>query len=410
MTKQNYNIIKSDNVPIKMWTKNVPVASNAIDQLRNIANLPFIYRHVAAMPDVHLGKGATVGSVIATKGAIIPAAVGVDIGCGMSAVRLSLNANDLPDTLSGIRSAIEAAVPVGFNEHKERYGEYTTTTNQFRKTYLDLKPGWDLLCERHPTLLKMMKNPAAKLPAQLGTLGGGNHFIELCLDENKDVWVMLHSGSRGIGNAIGRYFIQEAKKDMERFFINLPDKDLSYFPEGSKNYDDYLVAMEWAQNYAAMNRNVMMELILDVLRENLPQFGITERAIDCHHNYVETENHYGENVLVTRKGAVRARTGDLGIIPGSMGAKSFIVRGKGNAESFHSCSHGAGRVMSRTEAKRVVSMKDHVSSTDGVECRKDKGVLDETPSAYKNIDDVMSSQEDLVEIVHTLKQVVCVKG
>lgn len=397
-----YKIIKSSNKPIKAWIEHVNIESQAIDQLRNVASLPFIYKHVAAMPDVHWGMGATVGSVIATQGAVIPAAVGVDIGCGMNAVRLSLKATDLPDSLHDLRLAIEAAIPVGFDEHQ--YCK-VSNSNQYK-----IGQELDTLAKRHPNILKMAKNLQLKALAQAGTLGGGNHFIELCLDENDNVWVMLHSGSRGIGNIIGRYFIQLAKKDMEQHFINLPDKDLSYFIEGTSSYDDYCEWVEWAQRYALMNREIMMKLVLSVLASALPSFVITQEAINCHHNYISHENHFGNNVIVTRKGAVRAREDDLGIIPGSMGAKSYIVRGKGNCDSFHSCSHGAGRVLSRSAAKKLYSTKDQEAATVGVECRKDSGVLDEIPYAYKDIDAVMKSQEDLVSIVHTLKQVLCVKG
>jgi len=398
----DYNVIKSDNKIIKMWTKHVGVESQAIDQLRNIAKMPFIHNHVAAMPDVHLGMGATVGSVIATKGAVIPAAVGVDIGCGMNAIRLSLTASDLPDSLANIRSHIESAVPVGFGEH-----DYTKLSGA---TERELGVKLDDLVTRHPTIKKMAKNIQQKASKQCGTLGGGNHFIELCLDENDNVWIMLHSGSRGIGNIIGRYFIQLAKKEMEKHFISLPDKDLAYLVEGTSYYDDYCEWVEWAQLYAKKNREIMMDLVLKVLTTHLPPFAITQEAINCHHNYISRENHFGANVNVTRKGAVRAREGDLGIIPGSMGAKSFIVRGKGNCDSFHSCSHGAGRAMSRTEAKKRFTADDQVIATEGVECRKDSGVVDEIPYAYKDIDAVMKSQESLVDIVHTLKQVLCVKG
>lgn len=411
----SYRVIQSDRVPIKMWADgvSVPVESAAIDQLRNIASLPFVHKHVAAMPDVHVGKGATVGSVIATKGAIIPAAVGVDIGCGMNAVRLSLTADDLPDSLKNIRGEIEKMIPVGHADHTPSSlgsRHHTNTTKILNNTYASVEPGYRSLIDRHPTLEKMGKDLERRVYRQIGTLGGGNHFIELCLDENNDVWVMLHSGSRNPGNCIGRYFIEKAKKEMERHFIQLPDKDLSYLVEGSDLYDDYVEAVDWAQEFARRNRKVMMELVLTALSRKLPPFVLTQEAINCHHNYVTMENHYGSNVHVTRKGAVRARLGDLGIIPGSMGAKSYIVRGLGNDESFHSCSHGAGRKMSRSAAKRQFTLDDHREATKGIECRKDTGVIDETPAAYKDIDAVMEAQKDLVEIVHTLRQVVCVKG
>jgi tRNA-splicing ligase RtcB (3'-phosphate/5'-hydroxy nucleic acid ligase) len=392
--------LNKGQVPVKIYTQEVE--SQAIDQLVNISKLPFVHHHIAAMPDVHLGIGATVGSVIPTKGAIIPAAVGVDIGCGMNALRLSLHANDLPDNLRRVRSAIEAAVPVGFNEHDRSVSQNST-----------LKPldkGLEQILDKHRGIASMQKNFAQTWAKQLGTLGGGNHFIELCLDEAQAVWIMLHSGSRGIGNVIGRYFIELAKKDMEKHFIQLPDKDLSYFKEGTTYFDDYVNAVHWAQDYALINRREMMRLILDALKTVLPSFEITKEAINCHHNYVAKETHYGESVYLTRKGAISAREGELGIIPGSMGAKSYIVSGKGNPESFCSCSHGAGRRMSRSEAKKRFNTEDVQAQTSGVECRKDAGIIDEIPGAYKDIDHVMALQTDLVEVVHTLKQIVCVKG
>lgn len=391
-------LITKGRVPVKIYTDEVE--HGAMQQLANIAQLPFIHSHIAAMPDVHAGIGATVGSVIPTKGAIIPAAVGVDIGCGMNAVRLSLKASDLPDSLRPIRNAIEAAVPVGFNHH--RYEKVK------RGTVNQLMPGLDEIIAKHPGIAKMQKPHV--WTKQLGTLGGGNHFIELCLDENDDVWIMLHSGSRGIGNVIGRYFINLAKKDIQRSNVHVPDKDLAYFNEGADYFDDYVHAVEWAQDYALTNRREMMRLVVEALKPHLPRFTVSKEAINCHHNYVSQEEHFGEKVFLTRKGAIAAYEDQLGIIPGSMGAKSFIVRGLGNATSFCSCSHGAGRVMSRTAAKRQFNRFDIEAQTEGVECRKDKGVVDEIPAAYKDIDKVMANQSDLVEIVHTLKQVVCVKG
>ena len=393
-------VITKGKVPVKIYTDDIE--HQAYQQLLNISQLPFIHSHVAAMPDVHFGKGATVGSVIPCKGAIIPAAVGVDIGCGMNALRLSIKAKDLPDNLRAVRSAIEAAIPVGFDRHK--------TDKARASTVRALSVGLDEVLGKHPKILKMMKKPYQTWVRQLGTLGGGNHFIELCLDENDDVWIMLHSGSRGIGNMIGQYFIRMAQKDMERHIHNLPHKDLAYFTEGAEHFNDYVTAVHWAQDYAMENRREMMRLIVDALKKALPKFGVTKEAINCHHNYVSMENHFGENVFITRKGAIRAGEGDLGIIPGSMGAKSFIVSGKGNPESFCSCSHGAGRQMSRSKAKREFNKEDLESQTEGIECRKDTGVIDEIPGAYKDIDVVMDHQHDLVEIVHTLRQVVCVKG
>lgn len=396
-----YNYIETKGAGIKAWTDGVPVEQEALQQLRNIAALPFVHRHVAAMPDVHLGKGATVGSVIPCKGAIVPAAVGVDIGCGMVAVRTSLNSHDLPDNLAGLRSDIEVAVPVGPASFKV---EHLPKPSE-KAWYSTFKSRYERIEAKHPAIER--KNSAA---LQIGTLGGGNHFIEVCLDEADQVWVMLHSGSRNVGNRIGTYFIATAKREMERMFIHLPDRDLAYLAEGSTLFDDYVEAVAWAQDYARANRDVMLGQVLGAMANRFKGFAVTEEAINCHHNYVARENHFGENVWVTRKGAVRAGVGELGIIPGSMGARSYIVRGKGNAESFCSCSHGAGRTMSRAEAKRRFTLADHKKATEGVECRKDAGVIDETPMAYKDIDAVMAAQEDLVEVVHTLKQIVCVKG
>jgi len=409
----NYDTIQSSNALIKMWTQGVPVESMAIDQLRNVASLPFIHEHVAVMPDMHFGMGATVGSVIATDGAIIPAAVGVDIGCGMNAVRLSLKAEDLPDGLFNVRNSIERMVPVGFEFHsraKLGHKDHRGTTKMLNNQNAALRPGWESLVAKHPKLQHMAKDIDKKIYEQIGTLGGGNHFIELCLDENSDVWVMLHSGSRGTGNAIGRYFIEIAKEEMLAQGVKLPDKDLSYLKEGSPTYDDYCEGVFWAQDYARRNRIAMMDLVLIALRRHLPTFTLTKEAINCHHNYISKETHFGKEVNITRKGAVSAHRDELGIIPGSMGAKSFIVKGLGNADSFCSCSHGAGRVMSRSKAKKLITVEDHVAATKGVECRKDKDMLDESPAAYKDIEAVMAAQRDLVEIQHTLKQVLCVKG
>ena len=400
--------LNQGRVPVKVWTRDIE--PEAIQQLVNASQLPIIHGHIAAMPDVHLGIGATVGSVIPTRSAIIPAAVGVDIGCGMNAVRLSIKASDLPDSLYRVRTAIESAVPVGFSQHDAS----RLRGSQHARTARPLNQRLETIADKHPALAKMQKRFNETWICQLGTLGGGNHFIELCLDEEQYVWVMLHSGSRGIGNVMGRYFIQAAKKDMRRHKMNLPDADLAYFSEGSTWFDDYVEAVGWAQDYALGNRSEMMRLVLEVLeRELSPKLGawkVMGEAINCHHNYVQKETHFGENVFVTRKGAISAREGELGIIPGSMGTKSYIVRGLGNEQSFCSCSHGAGRRMSRTAARRMFSREDLEAQTLGVECRKDGGVLDEIPAAYKDIDVVMANQSDLVEIVHTLKQLVCVKG
>ena len=391
--------------PIKMWTQGVPVEEAAKHQLINAASLPFIYKWLAVMPDVHLGKGATIGSVIPTKGAIIPAAVGVDIGCGMMAVKTTLQARDLPDNLFGIRSAIEKAVPHGKSFGARDKGAWTNPSNAAVRVWNDLEGDFKRITDKYPKLEK------ANHINHLGTLGTGNHFIEVCLDETDTVWFMLHSGSRGIGNAIGNYFIELAKKDMRRHFIHLPDQDLAYLPEGTEHFDDYWFAVDWAQRFAMKNRELMMANVEKAVRSVIDKpFQARLMAVNCHHNYVAREEHYGEDILVTRKGAVRARLGEYGIIPGSMGARSYIVRGLGNQESFCSCSHGAGRVMSRTEAKRRFTLADHEQATQGVECRKDKDVIDETPAAYKPIEAVMHAQRELVEVVHTLRQVVCVKG
>jgi tRNA-splicing ligase RtcB len=367
MTDATYNVMKPDNgVPIKAWTRGVPLEDAALQQLLNVAQLPFIYKWVAAMPDVHWGIGATVGSVIPTRGAIIPAAVGVDIGCGMMAVQTSLHA----------------------------------------EVWAKMEPAYKAIVDKYPKLdHKQRVN-------HLGTLGTGNHFIEVCLDESENVWFLLHSGSRGVGNRFGTFFIELAKNDMRQWMINLPDRDLAYLPQGTEHFEDYVRAVHWAQDYALANRDLMMQNMIAAVKGSgeVPAFEANVQVVSCHHNYVTWEHHYGENVLITRKGAVRAREGDMGIIPGSMGARSYIVRGKGNPESFMSCSHGAGRAMSRSEAKRRFSLDDHAKATAGVECRKDADVIDETPMAYKSIDAVMEAQRDLVDVVHTLRQVVCVKG
>lgn len=409
MTDRAFNILNVEGgVPIKAWTKGVQFEADAEQQLRNIARLPFIHRWVAAMPDVHLGKGATVGSVVPTLGAIIPAAVGVDIGCGMMAVKTSLSATDLPESLGSIRSAVEAAVPHGRTDNggSNDRGAWGAPPEAVLSAWPGLAPRLDAIVAKHPKIGK------GNNVNHLGTLGTGNHFIEICLDEADSVWVMLHSGSRGIGNKIGSYFIELAKTEMRRYFINLPDADLAYLPEGSRYFDDYVEAVGWAQDFARRNRDLMMKAVLAAIAADpsIPPFTSDLLAVNCHHNYVEREHHFGKNVFVTRKGAVRARLGDLGIIPGSMGARSYIVRGLGNEESFTSCSHGAGRAMSRTEARRRFTVADHAQATAGIECRKDEDVIDETPAAYKPIDAVMEAQRDLVEVLHTLRQIVCVKG
>lgn len=389
-------IITTEKLPIKIWSDEKDVEASAIKQLKNTANMPFVFKHVAAMPDVHLGIGATVGSVIATKKAIMPAAVGVDIGCGMMAVKTALNYKLVQDKIKEIRHSIERSIPVGFNQHKNSsaVGNDWNSWNAVGR----LK-GYDYDLKQ-------------KARMQMGTLGGGNHFIEICLDTENNVWVMLHSGSRGVGNIVARRHIETAKNEMKKLFIDLPDPDLAYFVQDTSDFDDYIDDLKWCQEYAFQNRIEMMNLVMKDLsyavNNKEPIMRLLE--VNCHHNYTEQENHFNENVWVTRKGAVRARQGDLGIIPGSMGAKSFIVRGLGNPQSFNSCSHGAGRKMSRTQATKQFTVEDLTAQTEGVECRKDKGVLDEIPSAYKDIDVVMENQKDLVEVVAQLKQIMCVKG
>ena len=402
----NYELLLAGQTrtPIKGWVRGVPVEPEAQAQLRNIAALPFVGPWVAVMPDVHLGKGATVGSVVPTRGAVVPAAVGVDIGCGMAAVRTTLSAKDLPDSLAPLRGAIERAVPVGNGAGGEHRRVPDGIGTQLAKS--GLMPRLARIRERHPQIR------FEKVERQIGTLGGGNHFIELCLDESERVWVMLHSGSRGTGNLIGTYFIECARRELEKRVLgfHVPDRDLAFFLEGEPLFDDYVEAVSWAQDYARANREAMLTRVLQAMRGKLPAFQLDSVAVNCHHNYVERETHFGRSLLVTRKGAVSAREGQLGIIPGSMGTRSYIVRGKGNPDSFNSCSHGAGRTMSRTKAKKLFTVDDQIKATEGVECRKDADVIDEIPMAYKDIDAVMAAQKDLVEVVHTLKQVICVKG
>jgi len=405
----NYNTEQPEGgVPIKMWTRGVPVEDEAKKQLANTARLPIVFKHIAAMPDVHLGIGATVGSVVPTFKAIIPAAVGVDIGCGMMACKTTLRAEDLPDNLGPLRSAIEKAVPHGMTPFKQRgrdKGSWENPPNLVDQAWATLVDEFDAICEKYPRLKNTNNHK------HLGTLGTGNHFIEVCLDEGGAVWFMLHSGSRGVGNAIGTTFIELAKKDAERNNRHLPDENLAYFEEGSQYFGDYVRGVGWAQKFARLNREVMMKNLVATVRQVITKpFEAHVEAVNCHHNYVQKETHFGEEVFVTRKGAVSAKKGELGIIPGSMGARSYIVRGLGNPESFESCSHGAGRVMSRTKAKKLFTVADQIKATEGVECRKDEAVIDEIPMAYKDIDAVMEAQKDLVEVVYTLKQVLCVKG
>jgi len=402
----DHDVIPSAGVPIHAWTHGVQLEDAARKQLLDVASMPFVYHHVAVMPDVHFGKGCTVGSVIPTRGAIIPAAVGVDIGCGMMAVETSLRAADLPDDLKGVRHAIEAAVPHGRTHHGGAgdRGAWHHVPARTAAAWKQLADDYAIIADKHPRVGK------GNDVNHLGTLGTGNHFIEVCLDESDRVWLMLHSGSRGVGNRIGSYFIELAKQDVKAVGGDLPDQDLAYLTEGTTHFDDYVAAVSWAQEFARTNRALMMDAVVAAVWKGVKPFTLGETAVNCHHNYVAREHHFGADVLITRKGAVRAGAGELGIIPGSMGARSFIVRGKGNPDSYSSCSHGAGRAMSRNEAKRRFTVADHAAATEGIECRKDADVIDETPAAYKSIDAVMKAQASLVEIVHTLRQVVCVKG
>lgn len=408
-----FEILEVGGVPVHMWLpEGHEVEVDALLQLGKTSRLPCVTR-VACMPDVHLGKGATVGSVVATERAIIPSAVGVDIGCGMIAQQLSVFAHQLPDNLEEIRAAIEASVPHGRTNDGRAgdRGAWGEPPSRISQAWRSLSQGYDEIVDKYPKIHhKYTLN-------HLGTLGTGNHFIELCLDENQQVWIMLHSGSRGIGNKIGSFFIARAKEQCEKAGIGLEDRDLAFLTEGEEWFDDYVQAVSWGQNFAKTNRQVMMGSVLKALLEmtragKFPEFHMGEVAVNCHHNYVERETHAGQSLFVTRKGAVRARAGDLGIIPGSMGAKSFIVRGLGNPDTLHSCSHGAGRTMSRTAAKKAFTVEDLVEQTKGVECRKDEGVLDEIPGAYKSIDAVIDVQKEhgIIEVMHTLKQILCVKG
>ena len=411
-----FEVMEAGGRPVKMWLpEGHQIEEDARQQLARVSRLPFV-THVSCMPDVHVGRGATIGSVIGTERAIIPAAVGVDIGCGMMATRLSVTADQLPDSPLELRLGIEKLVPHGRTNNGQSgdrgaWGEVPNVVGRL----------WNLnLMDRNEAILK--KHPKIKhgfTVNQLGTLGGGNHFIELCLDEENHVWIMLHSGSRGPGNKIGTYFINKAKEDMRIHHISVGDRDLSYLSEGTEWFDDYVEAVSWAQDYARINRVIMMNNVgaaLSELSERgiFPRYTCIGEAVNCHHNYISKEQHRVKgdmrNIWVTRKGALQAREGTMGIIPANMGMRSFIVRGKGDADSLNSCSHGAGRTMSRTEAKKRFTVEDLIEQTQGVECRKDADVIDEIPGAYKDLDAVMEAQSDLVEVVHTLKQFVCVKG
>jgi tRNA-splicing ligase RtcB len=393
-----FSQLAGDRVPIRLWASAHDVDDHVLDQLRRVAALPWVAHHVAVMPDVHAGKGATVGTVVAMRGAVSPAAVGVDIGCGMAAQQTNLSADDLPSDLKPLRLAIEKAVPVGRGQH--RSAAWDQLGSHCKRLGAELMGRFGELTPRVQRL-------ASRASCQLGTLGGGNHFIELCLDSAGSVWLMLHSGSRHIGAALAEHHMELARALCHN--RDLPDPDLAVFLAGSPKFDAYRRDLFWAQEYAALNRALMLELIQKVVRRFFPRvkFG---QLVTCHHNYVAEEMHFDEELLVTRKGAIRAGAGELGIIPGSMGARSFIVRGKGSRWSFESASHGAGRRMSRTAARRAFTVEHLREQTRGVECRKDSGVIDEAPGAYKDIAEVMARQDDLVEIVHELRQVVCVKG
>lgn len=392
---------------VKMWVGDMGVEQSAVQQITNISQLPILAGHIAVMPDVHMGKGATVGSVIPTRSAIIPAAIGVDIGCGMCAVMTNLTADDLPESLFSLRNQIEKDIPVGFEEHK---GGIPTVSGPYadilRKNHVKIMQEWDSL------LLKSRLGRAdeKKIGRQIGTLGGGNHFVEICLDSENRVWIMLHSGSRGIGNQIGTVAIEMAKEQAIKRSYGLADQDLAWLDEGTTEFDSYIEAMLWSQKYARLNRDTMMNIVLSIMKSRFPTTKVTGEVINCHHNFTSLEEHFNQEMWITRKGAVSARYGELGIVPGSMGTKSYIVSGKGNKDSYCSCSHGAGRKHSRNQAKKLFTSLDLSNQTIGVECRKDDGVLDEIPAAYKDLDQVMEAQKDLVDIVHTLKAVLCVKG
>ncbi len=373
----------------------------AIVQIKNMSKMPFLFKHVAVMPDAHAGKGSTVGTVIATKGAIIPAAIGVDIGCGMMAQKLPFKISDI-ENISILRNSIERIIPVGFSSHNNHDHLTQDIFNE--------------LAFEAPDYLYSHNDEFDKSLCQIGTLGGGNHFIEICYDEENNAWVMLHSGSRHIGNLLAKISIDKAKKIMEQYFINLEDPDLAYLVEGSAEFHEYIKSMLWAQKYAAINRIMMMRSILTqislhIFKEDKSfDWPIKNLSINCHHNFTQLENHFNKNVWITRKGAVSARRGEYGIIPGSMGSYSYIVTGKGNKNSFSSCSHGAGRIMSRSKARKIFTQEDLIQQTLGVDCRKDSAIIDEIPSAYKDIDIVMNDQIDLVDVIYKLKQIMCIKG
>ena len=405
------NLYRDLSKKIRVWDSSVGKFEElAAKQLQDVASLPVV-EGVRAMPDSHWGLGACVGSVIALKKAVIPAAVGVDIGCGMLACKTSLNSHHLPENLKSLRAKIETHVPHGKTLAKKKSRDHGAWDSQKIPDHVEKQKkkieGWfdryrldcggisKWLNRRHPI-------------THLGTLGTGNHFIELCLDEKDHVWIMLHSGSRGIGNSVGTHFINKAKEEMGDRLGALPNKDCAYLTNNQKTFKDYCRAVSICQQYAQLNREMMLTSVVEQMGRAFKNFSLTESVIDCHHNYIDF--HYAKDLIITRKGAVSAKKGEWGIIPGSMGTKSYIVKGLGNNASYCSCSHGAGRIMSRRKAKERISLEEHISDTAGVECKKDLSVIDESPRAYKDIDAVMESQKDLVEIQHTLKQILCVKG
>jgi len=406
---RNFDLNQSFDNKVLFWTADMPVEDAALDQLRRLSELPILAGPIAVMPDVHMGKGATVGSVIPTLHAVIPSAVGVDIGCGMVAVQTGLHSRDLPDSLAALRVGIEKAVPVGFACHAQplNIGADSAVASVLQQRYDQLMGSFGALA----LFTDLGYFDAKRMTQQVGTLGGGNHFIEVCLDEEQRVWLMLHSGSRNVGKTIGEAAMEAAKAHVAGLDITLADRDLAWLPDDSVAFAQYTHALAWAQDYARLNRDVMLHLVIRATESVLGRsLSITQEAVNCHHNYLSQESFGGRSVWVTRKGAVSARAGQLGIIPGSMGAKSFIVCGKGHEAAYCSCSHGAGRKMSRAAAKRYFTAEDLAQQTAGVECRKDDEVVDEIPGAYKDIDEVMAAQSDLVEVRHTLKQVLCVKG
>ncbi len=416
MAEQDYELLSKPlygGVPIKGWTRGVPLEEQALDQLANVARMPFVFKHLAAMPDLHLGMGACVGSVIPTDGAVIPAATGADIGCGMMAVRTELTRDDVDEDEEDLYRLTKVAVPTGRSDQggpRDVGGWDGFLFNggrvpvEVERAWLGLNASYENIAAAHPALTR------AKTVVHLGTLGTGNHFIEFAEDEEKRVWVVIHSGSRGIGARIGGYFTGLAKERCKQWYVDLPDPNLAYFPRGTKEYGEYLNAMNWAQKFAWTNRELMMERALGVLEYVAGKALGESKVVHCHHNYAAEEKHFGKKILVTRKGAINAAPGVAGIIPGSMGDRSFIVEGKGNREAFMSASHGAGRVMSRTQAKKEITVAAHEWATSGVYCDKTAEVLDESPAAYKDIEAVMTAQDSLIEVKHTLKAFVNVKG